>query len=409
MATIDRRSFVAGSAGLAASLAVPLRADAAAATGIDVLAYYFPAWHQDPAESLRYGAGWTEWKLLRDARPRFPGHQQPKRPAWGEFDEADPRLSAREIALAADNGITGFIYDWYWHGGAPFLQGALEQGFLKSANRDRLKFALMWANHDWLEIFPAPPSRDRKLLGRGDTDRADFERMTDYILATYFHQPNYLRVDRRLYFSIYELATFIKGMGGVDSAKAALDSFRAKVERAGLGALHLNAVVWGVEVLPTKNHLADPAAVVRALGFSSLTTYAWVHNYKMEPSRFPRDSYTRAAEASYAAWDRYASTFGLPYHPNVSMGWDPSPRTTQGVPLRDYGYPWTSVLEGNTPAAYEAALLRARAWVEARPPAERVVTLNAWNEWTEGSYLLPDTISGDAYLHAVKQVFGGSA
>lgn len=407
--SIDRRSFVAGGAGLAAALATPRRALGAASSGIEVLAYYFPAWHRDPTLSRRYGEGWTEWALLRAARPRFPGHQQPKRPAWGEFDESDPRWSTKEISLAADHALTGFIFDWYWYDGGTFLAGALEQGFLKAPNRDRMKFALMWANHNWVNLFPAPPSTERALLTRGDIDVTGFERMTDYIVRTYLHQPNYLRIDGGLYFSIYELGTFIRGMGGVDAAKAALDGFRAKVERAGLGALHLNAVVWGVQVLPTENKLADPAAVVRMLGLASLTTYAWVHNYPMEHSRFPRDSYARAAEASYVAWDRYAAAYGLPYHPNVSMGWDPSPRTTQSAPFVDHGYPWTSVLEGNTPARYQDALAHARAWVEARPPAQRVVTLNAWNEWTEGSYLLPDTVTGDEYLRAVKRTFSAQA
>jgi hypothetical protein len=36
-------------------------------------------------------------------------------PSWGYFNEADPKWAAKEIDLAADNGITCFIYDWYWY------------------------------------------------------------------------------------------------------------------------------------------------------------------------------------------------------------------------------------------------------------------------------------------------------
>ena len=34
-----------------------------------------------------------------------------------------------------------------------------------------------------------------------------------------------------------------------------------------------------------------------------------------------------------------------------------------------------------------------------------LITINSWNEWTETSYLEPDTLNGYGYLEAVKKVF----
>jgi hypothetical protein len=34
------------------------------------------------------------------------------------------------------------------------------------------------------------------------------------------------------------------------------------------------------------------------------------------------------------------------------------------------------------------------------------MNINCWNEWTEGSYLEPDTTTGFKYLEAVRDVFG---
>ena len=66
-------------------------------------------------------------------------------------------------------------------------------------------------------------------------------------------------------------------------------------------------------------------------------------------------------------------------------------------------------MSGNTPAAFKRALLEARKYLDTRPADQRVLTINAWNEWTEGSYLEPDTVNGMGYLDAIKAVFGRGA
>ena len=42
-----------------------------------VSTYYFPNWHVDPRSEKIHGTGWTEWRVLQYATPRFPGHDQP--------------------------------------------------------------------------------------------------------------------------------------------------------------------------------------------------------------------------------------------------------------------------------------------------------------------------------------------
>ena len=66
-----------------------------------------------------------------------------------------------------------------------------------------------------------------------------------------------------------------------------------------------------------------------------------------------------------------------------------------------------SVVVNATPDAFEACLWKAKAWLDARPDQTPLVTINSWNEWTEGSYLLPDMRWGYRYLQAVRNVFGG--
>ncbi len=72
------------------------------------------------------------------------------------------------------------------------------------------------------------------------------------------------------------------------------------------------------------------------------------------------------------------------------------------------GYPFGAVIVNNTPERFRGALLRAKELTLKRPPKERIITINSWNEWGEGSYLEPDTVHGMKYLEAVREVFGTS-
>ena len=56
------------------------------------------------------------------------------------------------------------MIDWYWHEGTQFYHEQLEQGFLKADNRSKLKFAVMWANHDWKNVYPARSNREAAIL-----------------------------------------------------------------------------------------------------------------------------------------------------------------------------------------------------------------------------------------------------
>lgn len=99
---------------------------------IQVAAYYFPNYHPDARNALSHGPGWTEWELVKMARPRFSGPRQPRVPAWGYEDESKPEVMANKIEVAADHGLDAFIFDWYWYNDGPFLERGLEQGFFLS-------------------------------------------------------------------------------------------------------------------------------------------------------------------------------------------------------------------------------------------------------------------------------------
>ncbi|MCP4165250.1 MAG: hypothetical protein GY759_05065 [Chloroflexi bacterium] len=374
-------------------------------TQTQVAAYYFPGYHVDRRNKPWHGTDWTEWQLVRSARPRFPGHEQPKIPLWGYEDESDPAVFARKIDAAADHAIDAFIFDWYWYGNAPYLQRALEEGYLKAPNNERLRFALMWANHDWVNIFPARYGQQPELMFAGAVSLPEFEKLTDYVIESYFNHPAYWKIDGCPYFSIYELYRLVAGLGGVQAAAEALRGFRERTRRAGYPDIHLNAVLWGVQILPNEQSVSRPAELVTALGFQSVTSYVCIHH--IQPASFPTADYATVMGQMCDYWVDAQESYTVSYIPNVTMGWDSSPRTEQTGVFIHGDYPYIPILSGNTPSAFEASLRRARDYL-GQYSAPPILTINAWNEWSEGSYLEPDTRHGMAYLEAIRSVFRDS-
>jgi hypothetical protein len=377
----------------------------ALASKCQVACYYFPNYHLGDARNEKNkGKGWSEWELIKAAKPRFANHDQPKKPLWGYTDESDPKVMARKIDAAADHGIDAFIFDWYYYNDGPFLERGLEKGFLAAPNNRRLKFALMWANHDWLEIQPRKLNVPEKVLYPGAVSPEAFGKMTDYVIAKCFKHPSYWRLDGRPYFSCYELSKLLESFGSVSATRAALDRFRGKVKAAGLPGLHLNAVIWGTPILPGEKKPANMVELVEQLGFDSVTSYVWIHHVPLP--QWPATPYDYVQKEYMAYWRKIDETYKVPYYPNVTMGWDSSPRADQSAPFGNYGYPFMATISGNTPERFKAALQATKQRLLSRLPNQRIVTINSWNEWTEGSYLEPDTTHEMKYLEAVRDVFG---
>ena len=96
------------------------------------------------------------------------------------------------------------------------------------------------------------------------------------------------------------------------------------------------------------------------------------------------------------AWKTIDRDFTVPYFPHISCGWDTNPRYQMLKP---------SIIVNNTPENLETAFRTAVDYVNTHDLPAPLITVNSWNEWTEGSYLQPDDLYGYGYLEAAKRVF----
>lgn len=261
----------------------------------------------------------------------------------------------------------------------------------------------MWANHDWYDVHPAKLTAPPHLQFSGDVTCETFNTISDQLLKLFQH-PSYLKIDGSPYFSIYEMFRFVESMGGTRGAADALAMLRSKAKAVGLPGVHVNAVTWGVKLLPGQSDVSSLSEMLERLTVDSVTSYVWVHHTKFA------DAFTTEYSDIRQQYERYRETaaaqWGRTYFPNVTVGWDSTPRSCQTDNFRLSGYPFTSVIVNNSPQAFEAALSSAKEFTGRHlPEGRRLITINSWNEWTEGSYLEPDKEHGFAYLEAIRRVF----
>jgi Glycosyltransferase WbsX len=351
----------------------------------DIAAYIWPAYHDEPRWRHFMPMGEGEWEIMRKSKPKFEGHYQPRIPLWGYTNESDPNEMERKIDVAVNHGVNVFIFDWYWYENQPFLEDALNEGFLaaknvknvkNAKNNKEMRFYLMWANHDATTLWEYENSHEPKVIWPGSVTISEFETIMDRVIEKYFSLPSYYKIDGSPVFSIYEVKNLIEGLGGIKQTQKTLKIFRKKVKGAGFPDLHLQAIPWNI------NHRK-----LKRLKFDSITSYQWAHHFS------PQGLYKNWAEKAIKQWKVWNKKFSIPYFPHVSIGWDTNPRFKE--------YKATTIID-STPELFGNCIGQAMDYIDANKIVPPLLTVNSWNEWCEGSYLEPDMKYKMGYLEAVK-------
>jgi hypothetical protein len=360
-----------------------------------IAAYIWPSCHHDERfGNMLWPEGTGEWEVIKKGTPRFEGHYQPRLPLWGYEMDNDPKVVERWIDVAVDHGVNVFVYDWYWYDGGPFLESALNDGFLKAKNNSKMQFYIMWANHDVKRNYwnVHKFKDDTSLLWKGAVDWENFKIIVDRVINQYFKQPNYFKIDGKPVFSIFSIENLLESFGGsIEETCKALDYFREKVKKAGFPDLHIQWNQGGGSVM-SKETATRFAQRVKDMGFNSVAMYNMGGL---------NEDYLVYGSNSLKIRAQLDSILDVPVFPCVSIGWDDTPRFPEKGKKDVVHY-------HNTPVSFAALLFKAKEYADNHPDQPKLISINAWNEWVEGSYLLPDMLNGFGYLKAVKKVFGNN-
>jgi lipopolysaccharide biosynthesis protein len=377
-------------------------------TDLRPIAFYLPQYHPTPENDAFWGAGFTEWRNVVRARPRFPGHAQPHLPAdLGFYDLRLPEVRAAQADLARAAGIHGFCYYHYWFGGRRLLHRPLD-AVLASGEPD-FPFMLAWANENWTRAWDGGP---REVLIEQTYSDADARAHIEHLLPI-FADPRYIRVDGHPVFAIYNTDE-------IPDPLRLTDIFRERAARAGI-TLYLCRI---------ERYLDRDTRPPAALGFDAAIEFQpFSRNFrrflKTRPDvktslarrvshRLGHEVRTRPALravaepfapldtfydlAAFAAYDMDQAPPDYTLFPGVCPGWDNTARRPPGKGI---------IFRNAFPEVF-GRWLRAKA-AAFRPSSteENLLFVNAWNEWAEGNHLEPCLRYGHAFLNAVRATVGG--
>ena len=316
-------------------------------TDYDIGVYYFPGWAPDQIDRWRKQADFPERDSL-----------------LGWYAEGSPKVADWHIKWAVENGLTFFLYDWYWRDGREELTGGLNDGFLKARYNDRMKFALMWANH-----APFDKHTPEQLMA-----------VTDYWIEHYFRRPNYLTVDGKPYVSFFAASLVVQQLGSPEKTKAVFDAMRERVRKAGLPGLHIGACTG-----------PEPSALeqFRRAGYDSVTGY----NYTELGGSTLQFAYRSFVLGHENVWKGMAGAKGAAYIPLLTIGWDDRP----------WAGPWSRQRFARRTQDLRDALGKLKAHLDAT--GKKMAILEAWNEWGEGSYIEPNAQFGFRDIEAIRETF----
>ncbi|MDR0780299.1 MAG: glycoside hydrolase family 99-like domain-containing protein [Pseudomonadales bacterium] len=336
-----------------------------------LIAFYLTQFHPTPENDRWWGKGFTEWTNVTKAKPLFDGHWQPHLPAdFGFYDLRVRETRHDQIKVAKEYGIDGFCYHYYWFSGERLLNRPLDD-MLADPQSD-MPFCLCWANENWTRRWDA--AEHEILIAQKYLPDDDLNFIKS--LIPLFQDARYIRVDSKPFLIVYRPQH-------LPDAKQTLQIWREYCRSLGLGELHLCAAL-------THNN-----EDYLQYGFDSGVEFP-PHNLRSQ-NHNDQLSFYEVFKGNVLKFSTIAESYLNRVYANprvfktVFPSWDNTARTKERALV---------VLDG-VPENYERWLSATiDLAMKAQGADDKLVFINAWNEWAEGCHLEPDRRYGRAFLEA---------
>jgi hypothetical protein len=347
---------------------------------VKLIAFYLTQFHPIPENDLWWGRGFTEWTNVTKAQQMFRGHYQPHLPAdFGFYDLRVGETRRDQIAMAKKYGIDGFCYYYYWFSGKRLLEGPLED-MLADSGSD-MPFCLCWANENWTRRWDA--AEHEILIAQKYTPDDDLNFIKS--LIPYFRDPRYIRFEGAPLLIVYRPQH-------LPDARRSAQIWRDYCRSVGIPKIQIYCAFthgnWEYEQFGFDGGVEFPPHNLACQNLRDLLNC--IDGYEGRVFDYPEFAELYLTR-DYTGYNVFRTIF---------PSWDNSSRS---------GRIGTVFLNG-TPENYEYWLSRVveRTKVE-YPGQERLVFVNAWNEWAEGCHLEPDRKYGHKFLEATARAKHGQS
>jgi lipopolysaccharide biosynthesis protein len=356
---------------------------------VHLIAFYLPQFHPIPENDEWWGKGFTEWRNVVKAKPLFPGHYQPHLPAdLGFYDLRMAEVRQAQADLAQEYGIYGFCYYHYWFNGRRILDRPLNE--VLASGKPNFPFCLCWANEDWTRAWDG---RTGHTLLTQLYSTEDDQRHIESLIPV-LRDERYIRICGKPLLLVYRTEL-------LPNPHQTAEIWRDAARHTGTGDLYLVRVESFVRNIDPHSIGFDAAVEFapdwEAVGVAGKNEFCSSFWSFMVTTKSFSNAYRKHLIIDYQRLcDRMTSKPVPTYKrfPGITPSWDNSPRRVKEA----------VIFHDSTPKKYGAWLQSAIQRTLQDPVLdERLVFINAWNEWGEGNHLEPDEKWGRAYLEATKR------
>jgi len=340
------------------------------------IAFYLPQFHAIPENDEWWGKGFTEWTNTKRAVPMFEGHNQPRVPSeeFGYYDLLfTPDIQKRQMELAQKYGVHGFCYYYYWFNGRKLLEKPLEN-VLKNPDLD-MPFCICWANHNWTRRWDG---REHEVLMPQIHDEVSDEQFLIHILPI-LKDPRYIRINDAPYLQIYCFGLF-------SNFAKTVKRWREIAKENGIDNLHVSITPYGGYTYTTFKDLGCDS--MTEFPPHKVSTVSINHNIDGLNPNFTGMIHDYE-DYVYRAMNKTKEEHLV--FKGAMLGFDNTARLMEKA----------TIFHGSTPEKFKKLMLSLIDATSRNNESERLIFINAWNEWAEGNYLEPDKKHDKSYLEAL--------